>query len=114
MPAQTRRGETTLVQPVGHRGLVEDGHIRIIRSKRGRNGKRPPPFPVAPSHPAIYLLVKQFELGLILLACPGMEVQPLIPASTIEDALLRVAAKELLADNRPPFFVAAFQHAHFI
>src|SRR5262249_9094187 len=83
-------------------------------AERSGNSERAPSFAVAPADPAIDFFVKPLMLRLIVHTLAGVQVQPFVPASEMENALLRIAAQKLFADDWLALGVAAFEDADVI
>ena len=76
------------------------------------NARRP--LPSRQRDPTIDLGVERFQLSQVIRAGPDVQIQPFVPAALVEDAFVRIAAQERLADDRLAVRVAAFEDAHLV
>src|SRR5215213_11128043 len=60
---------------------------------------------IAPRDPLVNFGIKFLKLLLVLGSFTGVKIESFVPASFIEDTLLRIAAEKLLADDRFAVFV---------
>jgi hypothetical protein len=103
-----------LIEVLGHRNLIKGRHLRIRRASRNGDRERATALRVAPRDPAGDLTIESFELSQIVIARPGPEIEPFMPAASVKDSLFGIAAEVLLGYDGLAVGIAAFQYAHLV